>query len=105
MLYLGADHGGFELKESIKKYLDEKGIEYEDCGTYSADSVDYALIAKKTCDKIVAGEGNKGILVCLGCETDFVSRNSDFHGGKQGKRYQSRLLLGLFQRKIYKTSQ
>lgn len=64
MLYLGADHGGFELKESIKKYLDEKGIEYEDCGTYSADSVDYALIAKKTCDKIVTGEGNKGILCC-----------------------------------------
>ena len=65
MLYLGADHGGFELKESIKKYLDEKGIEYEDCGTYSADSVDYALIAKKTCDKIVAGEGNKGIQMCF----------------------------------------
>lgn len=64
MLYLGADHGGFELKESIKKYLDEKGIKYEDCGTYSADSVDYALIAKKTCDKIVSCEGNKGILCC-----------------------------------------
>ncbi len=64
MLYLGADHGGYELKESVKKYLDEKGIEYEDCGTYSSESVDYALIAKNTCDKIVAGEGNRGILCC-----------------------------------------
>lgn len=64
MLYLGADHGGYELKEYIKKYLDEKGIEYEDCGTYSSESVDYALVAKKTCDKIVAGEGNRGILCC-----------------------------------------
>ncbi len=64
MLYLGADHGGYELKESIKKHLDEQGIEYEDCGTYSADSVDYALIAKATCDKITAGEGNRGILCC-----------------------------------------
>ena len=61
---LASDHAGFELKQFVKKYLDEKGIEYEDCGTYSADSVDYALIAKKTCDKIVAGEGNKGILCC-----------------------------------------
>ena len=64
MLAFGCDHGGYNLICAIKKYLDEKGIEYEDCGTYSADSVDYALIAKKTCDKIVAGEGNKGILCC-----------------------------------------
>lgn len=64
MLYLGADHGGYELKEAIKAHLDELNIQYEDCGTYSADSVDYALIAKKTCDKIIESKENKGILCC-----------------------------------------
>ncbi len=64
MLYLGADHGGFELKEAIKKHLDERGIEYVDCGTHSPESVDYALIAKKTCDEIIKDENNKGILCC-----------------------------------------
>lgn len=64
MLYLGADHGGYELKEAIKGYLDEKGIEYVDCGTNSPDSVDYALIAKKTCDEIIKNTENKGILCC-----------------------------------------
>lgn len=64
MLYLGADHGGYELKESIKKHLDEKGVEYIDCGTDSAESVDYAPIAKKACDEIVKDNGNMGILCC-----------------------------------------
>ena len=64
MLYLGADHGGFELKEAIKKHLDERGIEYVDCGTHSPESVDYALIAKKTCYEIIKDENNKGILCC-----------------------------------------
>ena len=45
MLALGSDHGGYNLKEAIKKYLDEKGIEYQDFGTYSTDSIDYAPIA------------------------------------------------------------
>ena len=64
MLYLAADHGGFELKESIKKYLDEKGIDYVDVGTHTPDSVDYALIAKKACDEIVKDKNNMGILCC-----------------------------------------
>lgn len=64
MLYLAADHGGFYLKEDIKKYLDSKGIEYVDCGTDSDASVDYALIAKKACDEIVKDESNRGILCC-----------------------------------------
>ena len=64
MLYLAADHGGFELKEAIKKHLDHKGIEYIDCGTHSSESVDYALIAKKACDEIVKDKDNMGILCC-----------------------------------------
>ena len=37
MIVIGADHGGFKLKEEIKRYLDEKGIKYEDKGTFSED--------------------------------------------------------------------
>ena len=64
MIALGADHGGFELKEAIKKHLDEKGVEYIDCGTYSAESIDYAPIAKATCEKVTSGECEKAILCC-----------------------------------------
>ncbi|MBE6828056.1 MAG: ribose 5-phosphate isomerase B [Ruminococcaceae bacterium] len=64
MIYLGADHGGYSLKESIKKHLDERGIRYVDCGTDSPESVDYALIAKKTCDEIIKDKDNMGILCC-----------------------------------------
>ena len=47
MIALGCDHGGYELKQEIKKYLDEKGIEYKDYGCDSLDSVDYPIYAKK----------------------------------------------------------
>ncbi len=47
MIYLGADHGGYELKEAIKAHLQEQGIAFTDCGTHSAESVDYAPIAKE----------------------------------------------------------
>ena len=61
---LGSDHAGFPLKEEIKKYLEEKGIEYVDCGAYDTSSVDYPLQAEKTCEKIVSGECERGILCC-----------------------------------------
>ena len=64
MIALGADHGGFELKEAIKKHLEERNIEYIDCGTYSAESIDYAPIAKKTCEKVISGECEKAMLCC-----------------------------------------
>ena len=64
MIALGADHGGYELKEAIKKHLEEKGIEYKDFGTYTAESVDYAAIAQKTCLAVVSGECEKAILCC-----------------------------------------
>ena len=64
MLVLASDHAGFPLKEEIKKYLDSKGVEYIDCGTYSADSVDYAQFAQKACLKVTSGEADLGILCC-----------------------------------------
>ncbi len=64
MIAIGADHGGFELKEEIKKYLDANGIEYKDFGTYSPESVDYAAIAYKVGTSVVSGETTRGILCC-----------------------------------------
>lgn len=64
MIGLGADHGGYKLKEEIKKYLDEKGLEYIDYGTYDEERTDYPIYAKKVCEAIQRKECDKGILVC-----------------------------------------
>ena len=68
MIYLGADHGGYELKEAIKAHLQAQGIAYTDCGTHSAESVDYAPIAKATCEKLLA-DSDKSSLAVLCCGT------------------------------------
>lgn len=64
MLAIASDHGGFKLKEEIKKYLDEKNVKYKDFGAYNEESVDYPDIAKTACDAIVSGECKMGILIC-----------------------------------------
>lgn len=65
MIAMGADHGGFALKEVLKAYLTEKGIETVDYGTYNGtDSVDYPVYAKAVCEAIQKGECDLGILVC-----------------------------------------
>jgi ribose 5-phosphate isomerase B len=64
MIVIGSDHGGFELKEALKAYLEGKGKKVLDCGTYSTDSVDYPDIAKDVCCKVLSGEGEFAILVC-----------------------------------------
>ena len=64
MIGIGADHGGYKLKEEIKKYLDEKGIAYKDFGTDSEERTDYPIYAKKVCESLQKGECDKGILVC-----------------------------------------
>ena len=64
MIAIGADHGGFELKEHIKKHLDDLGIIYKDYGTYSEDSVDYPDCAAPVCKAIQDGTAENGILIC-----------------------------------------
>lgn len=58
---LASDHAGFPLKEEIKAYLEEKGIDVEDVGTHSTDPVDYPAIIRAGC-QIVADEGVPGII-------------------------------------------
>ena len=64
MIALGCDHAGFELKQAIIKHLDERKIEYKDYGTYSEDSVDYAVYAEKTARAVANGECELGLLFC-----------------------------------------
>ncbi len=64
MIALGADHGGYELKESIKKHLDEKGIAYHDFGTLTGEAIDYPVIAEQVANAVAAGEYEKAILCC-----------------------------------------
>ena len=64
MIALGCDHGGYNLIVAIKKYLDEKGIEYKDFGTYCTDSVDYPIYAYKVATAVTSGECDCGILCC-----------------------------------------
>lgn len=64
MIAIGSDHGGFDLKCSIIKYLKEKNIEFIDVGCFDTNSVDYPDIAYDVCDKIISSKCRYGILIC-----------------------------------------
>lgn len=65
MIAIGADHAGFELKEKIKTFLNEKAIEFYDFGAYEIDPLDDAGdIAKVVSKAINDGEYEKAILIC-----------------------------------------
>lgn len=65
MIYLGADHRGFELKEGIKKYLENLGYSYQDLGNTILDpDDDYPDFAEKVAEKISQNPKYRGILSC-----------------------------------------
>ena len=64
MIAIGSDHGGYKLKEEIKKYLEEKEIEYTDCGTFDEESVDYPEIAQAVSTEVQDRHAEKGIIIC-----------------------------------------
>ncbi len=61
---IGADHGGFELKNSVKSLLEARGIEVEDVGTGDAESVDYPDFAAAVAERVSEGRVSEGMLVC-----------------------------------------
>lgn len=61
---LAADHAGYEEKEKLKKTLDEIGVEYEDLGTNSEESVDYPDYARMVGEAVARGDYEQGLLVC-----------------------------------------
>ena len=61
---LAADHGGYELKEIVKKHLEQKGMEILDLGCFVGDSVDYPNYGKACGEAVVNGEADTGIVIC-----------------------------------------
>lgn len=61
---VGSDHGGVELKEEIKKFLNEEGYEFKDFGTNSTGSCDYPDYALPVAEAVAAKEYDLGILIC-----------------------------------------
>ena len=61
---IGSDHAGFKLKNEMLVYLLEKGVELQDFGPDSADSVDYPDFAHKVAESVADGENELGILIC-----------------------------------------
>jgi ribose 5-phosphate isomerase B len=63
MIAVGADHGGFALKEDLKGHLSRMGYRFHDYGTFSIDPVDYPDIALAVAQAVRSGEARLGILV------------------------------------------
>ncbi len=64
MIALGSDHGGYALKEHVKKHLDSLGLAYKDFGTHSTDSCDYPEFGRAAALAVASGECDRGIVIC-----------------------------------------
>lgn len=76
---IGSDHAGFREKENLKPLLKDLGVEFEDFGAVSEDSVDYPDFAAKVARKVADGEFERGILVC-GSGTGMAIAANKIHG-------------------------
>ncbi len=63
-IIIGADHGGFQLKEIIRNELVSQSLEVEDAGCYNTDSVNYPYIGKIVSEAVASGKVERGILIC-----------------------------------------
>jgi RpiB/LacA/LacB family sugar-phosphate isomerase len=63
-IVIGADHGGYELKEKIKKMLEKAKYSVEDVGTHSAESCDYPRYGYAAAKKVSRKKADRGIVVC-----------------------------------------
>ena len=61
---IASDHAGYQEKEQLKPLLNELGIQFEDLGTRSSESVDYPDYARQVAEKVANGEAEQGLLVC-----------------------------------------
>lgn len=77
---IGSDHAGYELKESIKKYMEEKGYQMEDHGTSSSESTDYPEYAHAVANSVAEdNDVNQGILICG--SGNGISMSANKHSG------------------------
>ena len=96
-IIIGSDHGGFELKEILKDYLTELGLEFDDVGTHSTESVDYPDFAYAVAEKVRKDGGLLGVIIdgagvgsamaankvrgirAASCQDTYTARNSRLH--------------------------
>ena len=64
MIAIGSDHGGFELKEKVKKHLEERGLAYRDFGCPDKSSCDYPVFGRAAAKAVASGECDRGIVIC-----------------------------------------
>lgn len=64
MIALGSDHGGYDLKQVVIAYLEEKGIAYRDFGCTDKNSCDYPIFGRAAAEAVASGECEKGIVIC-----------------------------------------
>jgi len=64
MLWIGSDHGGFEMKQEIIAYLKEHQVSFEDIGSFSTEIVRYPYYASKVAAAVSEGKIERGILIC-----------------------------------------
>ncbi len=76
---LASDHAGYAEKERLKPLLEELGLEVNDLGTASAESVDYPDYARKVAEQVAAGRADQGVLVC-GSGTGMAITANKVHG-------------------------
>jgi ribose 5-phosphate isomerase B len=63
-IVLASDHGGFQLKETIKEHLIKNGYTITDIGVYNTDSVDYPDYGKRAAEMVANKESDRGIIIC-----------------------------------------
>jgi ribose 5-phosphate isomerase B len=61
---IGADHGGFRLKQELIRFIQSLGHEVDDRGAYGSESCDYPDFAAAVCNRVISGEADRGILIC-----------------------------------------
>lgn len=64
MIAIASDHGGYDLKEKVKQYLEKRGIEFKDFGCNNKDSCDYPDFIRPAAQAVAKGECEKGIVIC-----------------------------------------
>lgn len=64
MIALGCDHGGYDLKQEVIRYLEEKGLEYKDFGCFEKKSCDYPEFGRAVAEAVASGECERGIVIC-----------------------------------------
>lgn len=78
-ILVGSDHAGFNLKEAVKKHLEQAGHQVTDVGVFNTDSTDYPQQAAQVAGGVAAGQAQRGVLVC-GSGVGMSITANRFHG-------------------------